>query len=391
MLSIFKDRNRLSPRYIPPLLPHREEQLQALRGIFEDSLDRIAECYLRTVQVFGGVGVGKTSTVLRFGGRFQEMAQAKRIDLRHVYINLKLQNSGRVILYRHLLERAAPEIKATSLSADEMLYQLVKYLKSRKKYLLLTLDEIEYYVRHTKERIVYDLTRINELAPEGPCGVIGLVLVSRDSSFHSLLDPSELSTLGRTIIELPQYSMSQVRDILNARLEEAFQKGVVSDDILEYVADITARPPVNSDVRYALDLLLYAGNLAERQGVGRILPDHVRHVHSAIHHQVTSDDIVKLPHEEKLVLLAVARALRSRKTPYATFGEIQENYELVAEEHEMKLRSIDRLLQDLGDRGIIQVESLTRIGIGDMPIEMLMRQLDDVLGRPETGLGEDYE
>jgi cell division control protein 6 len=341
--------------------------------------------------VFGGVGAGKTSTVLRFGERFQEMAQAKRIDLRHVYVNLKLQNSGRVILYRHLLERAAPEIKATSLSADEMLYQLVKYLKSRGKYLLLTLDEVEYYVRHTKERILYDLTRMNELAPEGPCGVIGLVLVSRNSSFYSLLDPSELSTLGRTTIEFPQYSMRQVRDILDARLKEAFQKGVVSEDILEYVADVTARPPVNSDVRYALDLLLYAGSLAERQGINKILPEHVRHVHSAIHHQITSDDIAELPHEEKLVLLAVARALRSRKTPYVTFSEIQESYDLVVEEYEMNLRSIDHLLQDLSDRGIIQVESLTRIGIGDMPIEMLIRQLNDVLGRPETALGESCE
>lgn len=390
-MSIFKDRNRLSPRYIPPLLPHREEQLQALMGVFEDSLERIAECYLRTVQVLGGVGVGKTSTVLRFGVRFQEMAQARRIDLRHVYVNLKLQNSGRVILYRHLLERAAPEIKATSLSADEMLYQLVKYLKSREKYLLLTLDEVEYYIRHTKERIVYDLTRMNELAPEGPCGVIGLVLVSRNSSFHSLLDPSELSTLGRTTIEFPQYSMRQIRDILGARLEEAFQKGVVSEDILEYIADVTARPPVNSDIRYALDLLLYAGNLAERQGISKILPEHVRHVHSATHHQITSDDIVELPNEEKFVLLAVARALRSRKTPYVTFGEIQESYELVVEEYEMKLRSIDHILQDLGDRGIIQVESLTRIGIGDMPIEMLIRQLNDALGRPETDVGESCE
>lgn len=390
-MSIFKDRNRLSPRYIPPLLPHREEQLQALMGVFEDSLDRIAECYLRTVQVLGGVGVGKTSTVLRFGVRFQEMAQARRIDLRHVYVNLKLQNSGRVILYRHLLERSAPEIKATSLSADEMLYQLVKYLKSREKYLLLTLDEVEYYVRHTKERIVYDLTRMNELAPEGPCGVIGLVLVSRNSSFHSLLDPSELSTLGRTTIEFPQYSVRQIRDILSARLEEAFQKGVVSEDILEYIADVTARPPVNSDVRYALDLLLYAGNLAERQGISKILPEHVRHVHSATHHQITSDDIVELPNEEKLVLLAVARALRSRKTPYVTFSEIQESYELVIEEYEMKLRSIDHLLQDLGDRGIIQVESLTRIGIGDMPLEMLIRQLNDALGRSETDVGESCE
>jgi cell division control protein 6 len=384
--GVFKDRNKLSPRYIPITLPHREEQLQALANLFEDALERISETFLRTVQIFGGVGVGKTSTTLRFGESFQAKARVRRIDLTHVYINLKLQSSGRVVLYRHLLDRGAPEIRATSLSADEMLYQLIKYLTSRGKYLLLTLDEIEYYIRHTKERIIYDLTRINELAPEKPCGVIGLIFISRDKSFHSLLDPSELSSLGRTTIEFPQYTAKQVQDILEARVSEAFRRGAVSEDILSYIADVTAQPPVNSDVRYALDLLLHAGNLAERQGMDRILPEHVRKVHGEISHQVTSEDIIELPDEERLVLLAVARVLRNRKTPYATFSEIREGIDLVAEEYRTKLRDVDRLLQDLGDRGIVQVKSLTQIGIADMPAEELVRHLNSLMERVETGL-----
>ena len=384
--GVFRDRNKLSPRYIPPTLPHREEQLQALASLFEDALDRISETYLRTVQIIGGVGVGKTSTAIRFGESFQAKAKARKIDLTHVYVNLKLQSSGQVVLYRHLLDRAAPEIRATSLSADEMLYQLIKYLTSRGKYLLLTLDEIEYYIRHTKERIIYDLTRINELAPERPCGVIGLIFISRDESFHSLLDPSELSSLGRTTIEFHPYTTTQIRDILEARVSEAFRRGAVSEDVLSYIADVTVQTPVNSDIRYALDLLLYAGNLAERQGMDRVLPEHIRKVHGEIHHRITSEDVLELPNEEKLILLAVARVLRNRKTPYATFSEIREGIDLIAEEYGTRLRNVDRPLQDISDRGIVQVKSLTQIGIVDIPIEGLINYLNSLMERVETGL-----
>ncbi len=369
---------------MPPLLLHREEQLHALTNLFEDTLDRISETYLRTVQIIGGVGVGKTSTALRFGASFQDKARARKIDLVHVYINLKLQSSGRVVLYRHLLEQGAPEIRATSLSADEMLYQLVKYLTSRGKYLLLTLDEIEYYIRQTKDRIIYNLTRINELAPENPCGIIGIIFISRDKSFHSLLDASELSSLGRTTLEFPPYNVKQIHDILEDRVSEAFRRGTVSGDVLDYIADIAAKPPVNSDIRYALDLLLYAGNLAEEHGEDKVLPEHVRKIHGEIYHQITSGDILELPDDERLVLLGLARALRNRKTPYVAYKDVQECSDLVAEEHGTRIRGVDHLLQDLGDRGIVQIKSLTQIGIADIPTEGLIEYLNSLMERVET-------
>jgi len=382
--SIFTDKNKLSPRYLPSSLPHREEQIRSLENIFNDSLDKIAETYLRTVQVVGGVGVGKTSTVLRFAAVFQEKARAKNIDLINAYINLKLQNSGRVVLYRHLLEQSAPEIRATSLSAEEMLFQLVKYLISQQKYLLLTLDEIEYYVRHTKERIVYDLTRINELAPQKPCGVIGLIFISRDKSYHALLDQSELSSLGRTTVELRPYTATQIKDILEERVSEAFRRGAVSDDVLEYISDIASQPPVNSDIRYALDLLLQAGNYAHEKGSDRILPEHVRRIHGEIYHQLSSEDLLELPDDEKMVLLGLARALRNRKTPYVPFNEVQECSDLVAEEHGTRIRGVDRILQDLADRGIAQVKSLTQIGIADVPVNQLAEYLKLLTERVKT-------
>ena len=46
-----------------------------------------------------------------------------------VYVNLELHGGSRVILYRYLLEQIAPEVHSLSMGGEEMLTQLVKFLK----------------------------------------------------------------------------------------------------------------------------------------------------------------------------------------------------------------------------------------------------------------------
>ncbi len=386
--TVFKNRNRLSPRYIPKILPHREKQLDFLNSMFDDVLEDPSQVYLRPVQVVGGVGTGKTCTTMRFTDILREKALDRDINLKHVYVNLKLQGSSRTVLYRYLLEKAAPELRTSSLSADEMLYQLVKYLDSQSIYLIVVLDEIEYFMKNTKEHVIYDLTRLNELSPEKPSKMVGLVVISRGTGYYTLLERSELSTLGRTIIEFPQYTSEQVKDILYARLEEAFKKGGVDDSVVDFVSDITAAPPANGDIRYALDLLLYAGNLADNQGAERVRVDHARKVHGEVYHQITSQDIMDLPGYEKVVLLAVARALRNRRSAYVSFEDIQSECSSLSEDLGFRLERVDQVVQDLGYRGLVDIKSLVQIGISDVPAEELAKYLDNLIDRVRSGISE---
>jgi cell division control protein 6 len=356
--------------------------------MFDDILEDPSQVYLRPVQVVGGVGTGKTCTTVRFVENLREDAVDRDINLRHVYVNLKLQGSSRTVLYRYLLEKAAPELRTASLSADEMLSQLVKYLDSRGIYLIVVLDEIEYFMKNTREHIIYDLTRLNELSPDKPCKVVGLVVISRDTNYYSLLEKSELSTLGRTYVEFLQYTSEQIRDILYARLEEAFKKGVVDDSVIEFIANVTAGSPVNGDIRYALDLLLYAGNLADNQGAESVRLDHIRTVHGEIYHQITSEDIMDLPSDEKVVLLAVARALRGKRTAYVSFEDIQRECVSLSEDLGLRLENVDQAVQDLGYRGLVDIKSLVQIGISDVPVEDLIKYLDNLMGRVRSEIHE---
>lgn len=172
------------------------------------------------------------------------------------------------------------------------------------------------------------MTRLNEISPGESINIPGILLISRDLSYHKFLEPSELSTLGRCIIEFPPYTSNQIKDILWDRVKLAFKPRAINDEILEFISDLIVKPPFNGDVRVALDLLLYSGNLAENLGFDRILPEHVRRVYAETHPGITTEDILDLSDRGKLVLLGLVRALKNQKRAYVGLKEIREAYKL---------------------------------------------------------------
>jgi cell division control protein 6 len=385
--SIFRDIDKLSPRYVPKVLQHREDQMSFLSSLYETALENIQEKYLQVSQLVGPVGTGKTSTAIRFGEMLEEKASKRKIKLKHVYLNGKMEGASRYTLYRSLLADVAPKISTRSLSPEEMLRQLVKYLREEDRYLLITMDEIGYFCKHSKEQLVYNLTRLNELTIPKPSRVIGVMFIARNLSFHERLDPSELSTLGRLIVQFPRYSEQQIKDILEVRVGEAFKPGRVGDDLLEFVGDVTASPPINGDLRVALDLLLYSGMLAEREGYDRVLPEHVRRVLGETHPSLTTEDILYLSDAGKMILLGMVRALKAGKVPYVGLREIREDYLVVCEEYEVDpVEEVEEEVQELIDRGIVDMKSLTKFGISGVPAEDLERFLNGIMQRLKNGL-----
>ena len=123
---IFRDRDKLSPRYVPSSLPHREAQLETLSSFYMYKLDRPGGSYLTCCQLIGPVGTGKTACILNFGRAFESEAVKRRVKLRHAYLNCKVDGSNRYKLYRNLLSKVAPEVSTGGMSPEEMLHQLLE-------------------------------------------------------------------------------------------------------------------------------------------------------------------------------------------------------------------------------------------------------------------------
>ncbi|HEY9492557.1 MAG TPA: AAA family ATPase, partial [Nitrososphaeraceae archaeon] len=310
--EIFRDRSKLSPRYIPTDLPHREKQIEQIQHVFKESYSNPDKFPLVVLQIIGPAGIGKTSTVLKFSKLLGEDFAKNRLKIKTAYVNLKLQGGNKYAIYKFLLERIAPELPAQGLSAEEMLRYLLRYLRENKIYALIILDEIDYLIKVTKDSgIIYDLTRMNEFDPEIPGNVKGVIFIARSIEFYSKLDQAELSTLGRVPMEFPIYSIKQISDILISRCSAAFNVKAIGSDVIDEVSKITTSPTVNGDIRYALDLLLYAGNLAESQGTGRVYLDQIRKVHGQIHPSITTEDMEELSKNQIFTLIALVRALRA--------------------------------------------------------------------------------
>lgn len=209
--------------------------------------------------------MGKSSVALHVGRLLEEEARRYEIDFRHVYLNLRLESTTRFVLYSSIALKIDPDLRIRNMSAEELLAYILRYLKANNIYVVMTVDEVDYYLKCTKStEVIYDLTRMGEVFSE-PINVLGLVFIARDPRWRDVLDPAEQNSLGRIVVNFKPYTKDQVYDILEYRAKEAFAPGAVTSEVLDYVAEVTV-DHTRSDIRFALDVLCYAGTLAENEG-----------------------------------------------------------------------------------------------------------------------------
>jgi archaeal cell division control protein 6 len=374
--TIFLDRSKLSPRYVPTELPHREKEIERIYHTFRDSFNSPERFPLTIMQIVGPAGIGKTSTVLATMRLLDDQFEKNRLKMKVAYINLKLQGGNKYAIYRFILEKIAPELPAQGLSAEEMLRFLLRYLIENKIFAFIVLDEIDYLIKITKDSgIIYDLTRLNEFDPESPCHVKGVVFVARSTEFYSKLDQAELSSLGRVPVRFPMYSLKQVGDILSKRCSEAFQPRIVGSDLIDKVSEITVSSDVKGDIRYSLELLLYAGNLAESNNAGAVSLEHILKVHSQIHPSLTLDQIRELSKNQLVTLLAVTIAMRVRDKNYVDIREIRSHAIAICEDLKIRKLEVEDYLDDLRTKNIIEIRSLKEIGIHSVSVDELQAVL----------------
>lgn len=380
--SIFLDRSKLSPRYIPKELPHREKEIEKIYHAFEDSLGNPDSFPLTILHIVGPAGIGKTSTVLSTVRILNDQFAKNRLKMKTAYVNLKLQGGNKYAIYRYILEKIAPELPAQGLSAEEMLRYLLRYLVENRIFAFIILDEIDYLIKITKDSgIIYDLTRLNEFDPETPCLVKGVIFISRSTEFYSKLDQAEISSLGRIPIKFPMYTLKQVGDILSKRCSEAFRPGVLGSDLIDKISEITISPDVNGDIRYSLELLLYAGNLAESDATDIVSLTNILKVHNQLHPSLGLEQIRELTKNQLITLLAITVAMRLRDRNYVDLREVRSHAIAICEDLKIRRIDVEDYLDDLRIKNIIEFKSIKEIGIHSVPIDeiqtLLRKQIKD--------------
>ncbi len=389
--SVFKEDGleKLSFEYVPSRLPHREQYVKDLTKFLRIAVDQPGVLSER-ILITGRSGTGKTATAKRVGRTLERIGKNRGLDLIYAHVNCRTI-SGKFSLVQRIIRQAAPELPLRGYGPMELLHALWDYLNERNKLLVLTLDEIDYYVRTTGEDIVYDLTRLTDAVANVPQR-INFVFIARDHSFMDKMSPAALSKFRpQERFEFPPYEEDQLRDILMGRVEEAFLKNTLSEEIIDFISRNAVKYGYG-DARYAIQLLLSAGLIADREESRLVLPEYVREAQEKTDPKLRDEDVSMLPEEEKLVLLALARSLkREKEAVYLPFREVESMYHVVCEEHGRKPAGrvlLHAFVKNLEAAGIIVLGEKIELGLDGVKAEILDKFLTDILERTEGPIEE---
>ncbi len=346
------DEGVLDINYIPPSLIHREAQLRVLRLTYDFMLSAPYEMSQRAI-IVGGVGSGKTALARVFGKSLRDEAKKKRLRVEYIHVNCRELRGSLFMVLRRVVKTLRPEFPERGYAPNELMETLMQLLGEDNGQLLLCLDEIDALIDTEGSDALYQLTRVHESQPDAPRR-LSLILITKDRSVFDKLDKSTISSLQRNLIEMPEYSVPQLGDIVSARAEAAFRKSAVPLEVVDFIAELASSE--NGDARCAIDLLWGAGKRAEMEGATQVKPEHVRQVSPGILSPVKKEGLNHLSLHERLTLLAVARFFRTSTSPHATTGDVEQLYKIACEERGENPRAHTQFwkyLESLKNTGII--------------------------------------
>lgn len=380
--SVFKNEGALDINYIPPRLPHREEELALLHQMFRFAVERPGAMAQR-VLVLGRIGTGKTVLTQKFGQEIEAIAESRGVNLKYVHVNCRECRGSLFLILQRAITRFHPNFPKRGYSAEELLHMLMEVLDEHNAHLILALDELEALIRREGSDPLYNLSRVQESRVGRPMR-LSLICIIRNVKYLVRIDESTRSTLQRNIIHLKEYTKEQLVDILADRVKLAFRENAVPEEVVDFIAGLAASE--NGDARYAIELLWRSGKYADLDGSPQILPEHVRKAAATAYPSLDRDMLRDLPLHSKLLLLAIARSFKDNDASYITMGEAEEAYRIVCEEYGEKCRGHTQLwkyVNEMSDMGLLGKETsgegrkgrTTLISLPKIPAEELEKEL----------------
>ena len=257
---ITKNKKVLQTTYVPNVLPHRSEQIERLASIISIALNGEKPS---NIMVYGKTGTGKTA-VLNYIGKELKKADETESACQYIYVNCEIVDTPYSVLYNignQIIIEENKRIPFTGWSFEKVYSELVNYISTMNKVFIIVLDEIDKLIDKKGDDIFYYIAKFNENLQDSDSKV-SIIGISNNMKFMEFLSPKARSRLGGESIVFPPYRKEELEDILQARVEEAFDSNVIEESVIIYCASIAAKE--DGDARVAIDLLKTAADIAER-------------------------------------------------------------------------------------------------------------------------------
>lgn len=342
--TLFQNINAFNPDYMPENFNFRDTQMEGM-----------AMCIRPAIQggrptnsvIMGSCATGKTTALKKVF----ELVERTSDKVVCCYINCQLHTTRFGIfsqIHKKLFGHQPPE---TGVPFSRVYEKVMKYLASENKALVVAFDDVNYlFQTQHANKIFYDILRAYEEFEGVRTGIFAIL---SDLEFRYALDKNVNTVFIPQDITFQPYTYSEIFSILSDRAKAGFYPGVISDEVIEEIANHTIEV---GDLRVGIDLLRVCGNIAEANASRAITLEHVEEAvakQGSIHLMETINSLndiertlLKAVVESDEILTAGALSKQFKEeanVSYATFNRTLEKLEF--------LRLVDTKFTGKGVRG----------------------------------------
>lgn len=315
--SVFLNKNKISPHYVPDKLPFRDAQIQELSLWLSPALKKQKP---HNIFIYGKVGTGKTSAVRHVISQLDSISLENHLNLNTLYLNCRNYQTKHAVLF-YCVQSFYPDKNFVGYSKSFIYDKFITFLKENQINFIIILDEIDKIKDREIDDLVYSLSRSNdELGIGSSVSIIG---ISNNLFFMSKLDPRTKSSLCEQEAVYPPYNAEELKGILKQRVVLAFKEQAVQDSAINAAAAMAAKE--SGDARTALMLLLKAGEISDLEKKEKVTDKEVILAKDKVEHEIIKSMVLTLPVQLQLVLLAITEKSFAPKGILKIDGSLEEN------------------------------------------------------------------
>ncbi len=356
---IFAQKELLEINHLPDegRIVGRDEEMKSLANAVNPAIFGQSPS---NVLIYGKTGTGKSLCAKHISQRLVDTAHEEGVEASFAYVDCaqdSTETQAVQTIASALNDRSETGVKIPDKGIATSTYykRLWNILEGSYDVVLVILDEID---KLEDDEILMQLSRAGEAGKVSNCK-IGVIGISNKIKYkEKQLNERVKSSLCEREFVFPPYDGNQLNRIMEAR-RDAFRDGVLEDGVIPRAAALAAKE--HGDARQAIDILRYAGEIAQSRGVSSVTEEFIVDARE----QAETDRFRELlrgstPHSRYVLQALTILSLNDQNSEGYRTTDIFEVYEEVCRQEGATSLSLRRVRDLLKEHAFLDITEQTR-------------------------------